>query len=69
MEKPKRRQTDNVIVAPDALAAAMTDRDGARRAYELYVQRRCEHDHDLIDDWLQAEREHRGEIGVTVPGK
>src|ERR1700730_17517867 len=69
MEKPKRRQTDNVIVGPDALAAAMTDRDVARRAYELYVQRRGEHGHDLFDDWLQAEREHRGEIGVTVPGK
>ena len=35
----------------------MTDRDVARRAYELYVQRRDEHGHDLIDDWLQAERE------------
>jgi hypothetical protein len=69
MEKPKRRQTDNVIVVPDALAAAMTDRDVARRAYELYVQRRGEHGHDLIDDWLQAERELRGEIGVSVPGK
>ena len=34
MEKPKRRQTDNVIVLPDALAAAMTDRDVARRAYD-----------------------------------
>ena len=31
----------------------------ARRAYELYLARGCEHGHD-IDDWLQAERELRG---------
>ena len=31
----------------------------ARRAYELYLARGCEHGHD-VDDWLQAERELRG---------
>lgn len=31
----------------------------ARRAYELYLARGCEHGHDF-DDWLQAERELRG---------
>jgi hypothetical protein len=53
MEKPKRRRTDNVIVVPDALAATMTDRDIAQRAYELYLQRGNDHGHDIIDDWLQ----------------
>jgi Protein of unknown function (DUF2934) len=28
----------------------------ARRAYDLYFARGCEHGHD-VDDWLQAERE------------
>jgi hypothetical protein len=62
MKKPTRRRTDNVVamptVVPDALSATMTDRDIARRAYELYEQRDCEHGHD-VDDWLQAERELR----------
>ena len=31
----------------------------ARRAYDLYLARGCEHGHD-VDDWLQAERELRG---------
>ncbi len=31
----------------------------ARRAYQLYLARGCEHGHD-IDDWLQAEHELRG---------
>jgi hypothetical protein len=54
---------------PDALAAMMADREIAERAYELFVQRRSEHGHDIIDDWLQAEREVRGAVGVTVPDK
>jgi DUF2934 family protein len=69
MEKPRRRRTDNVIVVPDALAAAMSDRDIAQHAYELYLQRGSEHGHDIIDDWLQAERELRGKVAVTVPGQ
>lgn len=32
----------------------------ARRAYNLYLARGCEDGHD-IDDWLQAERELRGD--------
>jgi hypothetical protein len=47
----------------------MTDRDIAQRAYKLYVQRGSEDGHDIIDDWLQAERELRGEVGVTIPGQ
>jgi DUF2934 family protein len=38
---------------------AITDRDIARRAFELYCARGCRHGHDL-DDWLAAERELRG---------
>ena len=30
----------------------------ARRAYDLYLGRGCEHGHD-VDDWVQAERELR----------
>jgi Protein of unknown function (DUF2934) len=36
----------------------VTDADVARRAYELYLARRCEHGHD-VDDWVQAEDELR----------
>ena len=32
--------------------------DVARRAYDLYLARGCEHGHD-VDDWIQAEREVR----------
>jgi hypothetical protein len=34
----------------------VTGMEIARRAYDLYLARGCEHGHDL-DDWLQAERE------------
>ena len=69
MENPKRRRTDNVIVVPDSLAAIMTDRDIAQRAFELYLQRGSEHGHDIIDDWLQAARELRGEVSLTASGQ
>jgi hypothetical protein len=36
----------------------VTDRDIARRAFEIYLERGSRHGHDL-DDWLQAERELR----------
>ena len=44
--------------APKSLAqpATVTNSDVARRAYDLYLARGCEHGHD-VDDWLQAERE------------
>ena len=35
-----------------------TPEDIARRAYELFLARGCEHGHD-VEDWLQAERELR----------
>jgi DUF2934 family protein len=69
MEKPRRRRTDHVTVMPDALAEAMADREIAQRAYELHVRRGSEHGHDIIDDWLQAARELREEVGVTVSGQ
>ncbi len=52
-------------VVPDALPATTTDRDIARRAYELYEKGGREHGHDL-DDWLQAERELQGALSSTA---
>lgn len=70
MDKPKRKRTDKIltmpIVLPDALSVTMTDHDIARRAYELYEQRGRDHGHDL-DDWLQAERDLRSAVSVTIP--
>jgi hypothetical protein len=44
---------------PVSQQAAVTDNsDIARRAYELYLARGCQHGHDL-EDWVQAERELR----------
>jgi hypothetical protein len=36
--------------------ATIANNDVARRAYDLYLARGCEHGHDA-EDWLQAERE------------
>ena len=38
--------------------ATIANSDVARRAYDLYLARGCEHGHD-VDDWVQAERELR----------
>jgi hypothetical protein len=66
MNKPKRRQTAEVVtmptVVPDERSATMTDCDIARRAYDLYLARGCEHGHD-VDDWLQAQ----GDLRKTRP--
>ena len=43
--------------------ALVTDADVARRAYDLYLARGCESGHD-VEDWLQAERDLRGDVGV-----
>jgi hypothetical protein len=40
--------------------ATVTGNDVARRAYDLYLGRGCDHGHDM-DDWLQAERELQGD--------
>jgi len=69
MDKPNRRRTKKVVtmptVVPDALPATTTDRDIARRAYELYEKGGREHGHDL-DDWLQAEREMQDALSSTA---
>jgi hypothetical protein len=44
--------------APKRPISQVADSDIARRAYELYLARGCEHGHD-VDDWVQAERELR----------
>jgi outer membrane protein TolC len=64
MVKSVRRKTADAVTTAAARSSKslrnrsgqVTDRDIARRAYELYEKRRREHGHDL-DDWLQAERE------------
>jgi Protein of unknown function (DUF2934) len=59
---PKRKTDDAVTTAADGAPKALpqpgtvTNSDIARRAYELYLGRGCEHGHD-VDDWTQAERE------------
>ena len=49
---------ERVPKPPVTTQAAVTDGDIARRAYELYLARGCEHGHD-VEDWVQAERELR----------
>ena len=73
MAKSKRRRTDNVVPMPAVESKAVmvnqsgdvTDSNIARRAFEIYCQRGCQHGHDL-DDWLQAERELRRIVNVAV---
>ena len=48
-----------------SLPAAVTDSEIARRAYELYEQRRREHGRDL-HDWLLAENELRAAARSTA---
>jgi hypothetical protein len=42
--------------SPAPAPALPAEQDIARRAYELFVERGCEHGQDW-DDWLSAERE------------
>jgi outer membrane protein TolC len=66
MVKSARRKTAEAVTAAAGRSSKSlqnrsgqpTDRDIARRAYELYEERGREHGHD-IDDWLQAERDLR----------
>jgi hypothetical protein len=64
MAKSKRKTDDAVTLAADRSSklpnrsAHVTDSDIARRAYDLYLTRGCEHGHE-VDDWLQAECELR----------
>ena len=45
-------------------SAHVTDNDIARRAYDRYLARDCEHGH-AVDDWLQAECELREAASST----
>ena len=72
MTKSARRSRDNVVNMPMNETPTETNRrsdsnDGAvaRRAYELYCARGCEHGHD-VEDWLNAEREVRVEGSATT---
>jgi hypothetical protein len=64
MAKKRTETSTNVIALPatesstPALekATGLTDRDIARRAFEIFSERGCEHGRD-VDDWLQAELE------------
>jgi hypothetical protein len=53
--------------APKSLPrqATVTDRDIARRAYDLYLARGCEHGQD-VDDWLHAQRELQDAVRSTA---
>lgn len=48
---------------PPASLVETSQEEIARRAYEIYLRRGGSNGHDL-DDWLQAERELRSEIGL-----
>ena len=60
-----KRTEDTAVIAADRArkavidgAANVTERDIARRAYDLYLGRGCEDGHD-VEDWFQAEQELR----------
>ena len=62
MARPRTGERTASATDPAPKAAAqptnITDRDVARRAYALYLERGCEPGHD-VDDWMQAEEELR----------
>jgi hypothetical protein len=51
--------------AGEAFASDVSESDIARRAFELYCDRGCEHGQD-VDDWLRAEDELRSESGSSA---
>jgi hypothetical protein len=68
--KTSRRRSDNVLNMPvDAAGpstpAVASDEEIARRAYDLYCARGCEDGRDF-DDWVEAERQLRGERITSV---
>ena len=71
MAKTRRRRRTEHYTAPahdmrnPSRPAPVTDRDIARRAYELYEQRGGEHGRDL-DDWLLAENRLRDAATFTA---
>jgi hypothetical protein len=72
MARTTRRRVDKVVAMPMSESHVQTNQPSesgndaiARRAYELYCARGCQHGHD-IDDWLTAEREVRGAESATT---
>ena len=70
MAKPANHKTKRAEAAAAANGATtsgpngsapVTDADIARRAYDLYLARGGEPGHD-VEDWLQAERDLRGDV-------
>ena len=67
----KTKRTETAAAAGGSTApgsngsAPVTDADVARRAYDLYLARGCEPGYD-VDDWLQAERDLRGDVAVLT---
>lgn len=64
-KSPKRRTIGSSTTAADRgpkrvieTATTIDRSDIARRAYDLYLARRCEPGHH-VEDWLQAEQELR----------
>lgn len=70
MPKSTRRNADNVVAMPTSEPGEIKPRSEsmadaiARRAYELYCARGYEDGHD-VEDWVNAERELRGERSAT----
>jgi hypothetical protein len=73
MAKKRAERTGNVVAirvtesstpAPGN-ATDLTDRDIARRAFEIFCERGGQHGHD-VDDGLHAERELRGSVATAV---
>lgn len=60
---PVATARDRAPQAPQPITAS--DDDIARRAYDLFLARGCEHGHD-IEDWLQAERELKNPARVVA---
>jgi hypothetical protein len=71
--KSTSRRTNNVVQMPvvespvvtASQPPAFTERDIARRAFEIHRERGSRHGHDL-DDWFQAERELRSSVRIAV---
>jgi hypothetical protein len=69
MMAKSRQAKDSITTAADRTAKSavhpttVTNGDVARRAYDLYLERGCEHGRD-VEDWLQAERELRRSSGL-----
>lgn len=64
--KPEAVATETDRTSKNALqAATVSDRDIARRAYDLFLARGREHGHD-VEDWCQAERELNGTAGPLI---